>query len=72
MKLPFWLLPALSTALFSHSTLQITIEAMERAITCYFFSTLTKVFSTRAQMALHQSPKSALHTAVPWAKTCAA
>lgn len=39
---------------------------------CGFFSTLTEVFSTRAQMAFYQSPNGALHTALPWAKACAA
>lgn len=46
-------------------------RSCDSAIT-WFFSTLTKVFSTRAQMAFYQSPNSALHTALPWAKTCAA
>lgn len=54
MKLPIWLLPAHISTLFSHIILQIKIGAVKRAIICcFFFPTLTKVFSLRAQMAFY-------------------
>lgn len=64
MKLVIWLLPALLFTLFSYAILQMKIEAVKRAI-IPVFSTLNKVFLTRAQMAFYQSPNSALHSLVP-------
>lgn len=72
MELPIWPLPALIFVLCSHAILQMKIEAVKRAINVwgFLFSTLTKIFSARAQMGLQQSPNSALQTALPWAKQC--